>query len=55
MASKRMPDEGRVISSKDAAPGMPRGPMLEDLLADEGQSQHAARDRVIPVPVEPAE
>jgi len=47
MASKRMPDEGRVISSKDAAPGMPRGPMLEDLLADEGQSQHAARDRVI--------
>jgi hypothetical protein len=47
MASKRVPGEERVISGKDVAPGMPRSPMLRHLVADEGGSQHAARDRIV--------
>jgi hypothetical protein len=47
MASKRATDEGRVISSKDTGPAMPRNPELRTPAFDEHQSQHAARDRVI--------
>ena len=47
MASEKMPLEERAISSKAATLGMPRNPTLRQLMPDEDQSQHAARDRVI--------
>ena len=47
IASKRIPDEKRAISSKDATLGMPRSPTLRHLMPDEDQSQHVARDRIV--------
>lgn len=35
------------MSSENDPPGMPRDPKLKDLVHDEAQSQHAARDRMI--------
>jgi hypothetical protein len=47
IASKTIPDKDRAISSRDPALGMPRTPTLRQLMPDEDQSQHAARDRII--------
>jgi hypothetical protein len=47
IASKSTGDEQRAVSSKDAAPAMPRNPELSPPAFDEHQSQHAAHDRMI--------
>jgi len=47
MASKKIAGEERLVSTEDAAPGMPRTPELTHPLLDQHQSQHAAQDRII--------